>query len=191
MYNKGKDKEEVYAQNHGNRLWRCQNGCSDLCNPDFNASLIFGLKDPNKPSARFYDFGIMTGSHRFIRFDQTNGIPESGVDVGGLTEKKTLPPQGTPLDSHLELDDEGKPLPDDGGEGGEGGESVIDPDYKVEFGSHIEDKVREKVIEAATQCEKMRGKLPAGVQQIVENFRNGKLHWKELLRASMMALAPR
>ena len=57
-------------------------------NPDFNASLIFGLKNPEKPSERFYDFGIMTGSHRFIRFDQTNGIPESGVDVGGLTEHK-------------------------------------------------------------------------------------------------------
>lgn len=61
---------------------------SVTANPDFNASLIFGLKDPDEPSARFYDFGIMTGSHRFIRFDQTNGIPESGVDVGGLTEKK-------------------------------------------------------------------------------------------------------
>ena len=106
-----------------------------------------------------------------------------GLNAEGIYDKllKSLPPQGTPLDSHLELDDEGKPLPGDGGESGEGGESVIDPDYKVEFGSHIEDKVREKVIEAATQCEKMRGKLPAGVQQIVENFRNGKLHWKELL----------
>ena len=57
-------------------------------NPDFNASLIFGLKNPDKPTERFYDFGIMTGSHRFIRFDQTNGYPESGVDVGGLTEQK-------------------------------------------------------------------------------------------------------
>ena len=57
-------------------------------NPDFNASLIFGLKNPDTPTERFYDFGIMTGSHRFIRFDQTNGYPESGVDVGNLTEQK-------------------------------------------------------------------------------------------------------
>ncbi|MBQ4112814.1 MAG: cadherin-like beta sandwich domain-containing protein, partial [Clostridia bacterium] len=57
-------------------------------NPDFNASLIFGLKNPERPTERFYDFGIMTGSHRFIRFDQTNGFPESGVDVGDLPEQK-------------------------------------------------------------------------------------------------------
>ncbi len=57
-------------------------------NPDFNASLIFGLKNPDDPKERFYDFGVMTGSHRFIRFDQTNGYPESGVDVGALAVNK-------------------------------------------------------------------------------------------------------
>ena len=61
---------------------------SETDNPDFNASLIFGLKNPDDPKERFYDFGIMTGSQRFIRFDQTNGIPESGVDVGNLSENK-------------------------------------------------------------------------------------------------------
>ncbi len=59
-------------------------------NPDFNASLVFGLKNPADPKERFYDFGIMTGSSRYIRFDQTNGYPESGVDVGAMkTEKNT------------------------------------------------------------------------------------------------------
>ena len=57
-------------------------------NPDFNASLIFGLKNPEEPKERFYDFGIMTGSSRYIRFDQTNGYPESGVDVGAMKTKK-------------------------------------------------------------------------------------------------------
>ena len=60
-------------------------------------------------------------------------------------------------------------------------EFIEDPDFDVDFGTHIEDKVREKVIEAATQCEKLRGKLPGKAEMIVENFRSGKLHWKELL----------
>ncbi|MBP5207372.1 MAG: GH32 C-terminal domain-containing protein [Clostridia bacterium] len=57
-------------------------------NPDFNASIIFGLKNPDVPTERFYDFGIMTASNRYIRFDQTNGYPESGIDVGNMKVKK-------------------------------------------------------------------------------------------------------
>ena len=91
---------------------------------------------------------------------------------------KNVPPRGNPMDSHLEPGDEKNPVP---GEDDEGGEAVIDPDFKVEFNSHIEDKVREMVVEAASQCEKMRGKLPAGVEQVLEKFRSGTLHWKELL----------
>lgn len=59
--------------------------------------------------------------------------------------------------------------------------SVIDPDYQVDFGNNPEESVREKVVEAATQYEKQRGKLPGNIAQIVEDFRAGKLHWKELL----------
>ncbi|MBO4422912.1 MAG: GH32 C-terminal domain-containing protein, partial [Clostridia bacterium] len=61
---------------------------SDTSDPDFNASLIFGLKNPNDPKERFYDFGIMTANSRYIRFDQTNGYPESGIDVGNMKTKK-------------------------------------------------------------------------------------------------------
>ena len=57
-------------------------------NPDYNASIIFGLKNPDDPKERFYDFGIMTKSNRFIRFDQTNGYSESGIDVGNMKVKK-------------------------------------------------------------------------------------------------------
>ena len=52
---------------------------SGITNPDFNASLIYGLKNPSTPSERFYNFGVMPGSNQYIRFDQTNGAPLSGV----------------------------------------------------------------------------------------------------------------
>ena len=58
---------------------------------------------------------------------------------------------------------------------------VIDPDYKVDFGNHPEEKVREMVIESAIQCEKRRGTLPDHIKRIVAIFRSRKLHWKELL----------
>ena len=58
---------------------------------------------------------------------------------------------------------------------------VIDPDYQVDFGNDPEESIREKVVEAAVQYEKQRGKLPGNIAQIVEGFRAGKLHWKELL----------
>lgn len=58
---------------------------------------------------------------------------------------------------------------------------VVDPDYQVDFGNEPEEQAREKVIEAATHYEKQRGTLPGELARIVENFRSGKLPWKELL----------
>ena len=82
------------------------------------------------------------------------------------------------IDIHIEPDDDTSAAISNAGNGTD---LVADPDYKVDFGAHPEDKVREKVIEAAVQHEKQRGKLPLDVERIVENFRSGKLHWKELL----------
>ena len=84
--------------------------------------------------------------------------------------------KASPIDSHLEADDEQNP-----GACGEEEELTVDPDYKVDFGPHPEDKVQEKVVEAATQYEKRKGHLPDHLATVVEKFRSGKLHWKELL----------
>ena len=83
------------------------------------------------------------------------------------------------FDTHLEkgLDD----VPAENISGGKEGTPVIDPDYQVDFGNDPEESIREKVVEAAVQYEKQRGKLPGNIAQIVEGFRTGKLHWKELL----------
>ncbi|MBC8570613.1 cadherin-like beta sandwich domain-containing protein [Zongyangia hominis] len=62
---------------------------STSTNPDFNASLIFGLKNPQNPAERFYDFGIMTGSNRYIRFDQINGeLSSNSLQASALAEVK-------------------------------------------------------------------------------------------------------
>ncbi len=83
-----------------------------------------------------------------------------------------------PMDVHLEpgKDPRASSVPEDA----PSSEIVVDPDYQVDFGSHPEEKVREKVVESAVQCEK-RGNLPSHVTRIVEQFRSGKLNWKELL----------
>ena len=82
------------------------------------------------------------------------------------------------FDKHLQkgVDDVPGEIPAQGGD-----MPVIDPDYQVDFGSNPEESIREKVVEAAVQCEKQRGSLPGNIAEIVEEFRAGKLHWKELL----------
>ena len=88
------------------------------------------------------------------------------------------------FDVHLEPSDipvpgAGLPLPGD--DPAEKKDIVIDPDFQVDFGDHPEEKAREMVIEAAVFHEKQRGELPGDIKQVVETFRSGKLHWKELL----------
>jgi predicted metal-dependent peptidase len=92
-------------------------------------------------------------------------------------QKKT-PENNAAFDKHLQkgVDDLADVFSEDGDE-----TPVVDPDYQVDFGNNPEESVREKVVEAAVQYEKQRGKLPGNIAQIVEGFRAGKLHWKELL----------
>lgn len=87
--------------------------------------------------------------------------------------------QAEGMDQHIEPEDDMENLSGTGGEAAD--EVIMDPDFQVDFGSHPEDLAKEKVIEAAAQCERKRGTLPAHIARIVENFRAGKLHWKELL----------
>ena len=82
------------------------------------------------------------------------------------------------FDVHLEPGRDDRPAED---ENGDDELLVMDPDYKVDFGSDPESSVREKVVEAAVQYEKQRGDLPGKLKRIVDRFRGGKLHWKELL----------
>lgn len=94
-----------------------------------------------------------------------------------LKERKT--PDPNPLDFHLEPGKDGNPP--EGAENQADGPLVMDPDYRVDFGDDPESRIREKVVDAAVQYEKIRGHLPGNLQHIVERFRTGKLNWKELL----------
>ena len=132
---------------------------------------------------------------RFERFKIPEGALLPPRDWHGLNAEEIYErlleseePLEETIDIHLEPDDDASGSGDGSGDGKSAGtdedgskDIVEDPDFDVDFGTHIEDKVREKVIEAATQCEKRRGKLPGKAEMIVENFRSGKLHWKELL----------
>ena len=60
-------------------------------------------------------------------------------------------------------------------------EKVVDADYKVDFGQSPEERIREQVIEAAVQYERMRGPLPDDLELLVNKFKVGSLNWKELL----------
>lgn len=127
------------------------------------------------------EINIMLKRERF-KLPEGALLPLSGwenLNAEEIYEKlfdSPLPGRG-PIDSHPEPGDSQEADPENNG----GGEIIFDPDYKVDFGDHPEDQVREKVIEAAVQCEKMRGTLPGNIAQIVEIFRAGKLHWKGIL----------
>ncbi|MBO5764806.1 MAG: hypothetical protein J6S24_00860 [Lentisphaeria bacterium] len=132
---------------------------------------------------------------RFERFKIPEGALLPPRDWHGLNAEEIYErlleseePLEETIDIHLEPDDDASGSGDGSGDGKSAGtdedgskDIVEDPDFDVDFGTHPEDKVREMVIEAATQCEKRRGKLPGKAEMIVENFRSGKLHWKELL----------
>jgi predicted metal-dependent peptidase len=95
--------------------------------------------------------------------------------------KNSSRPPDSRYDVHLEPEENSGVEQENASGKDDGGEIVIDPDYQVDFGSDPEERAREKVVEAAIQYEKQRGTLPANLTRIVENFRSGKLHWKELL----------
>jgi predicted metal-dependent peptidase len=106
-----------------------------------------------------------------------------GLNAEAICEK--LPTDREPpspwFDTHLEKDRSDLPAvagvrPENGGE-----PPVVDPDFRTEFGDDPEKSVREKVLEAAVQYEKLRGDLPDHLTRIVRRFRTGKLPWRELL----------
>ena len=93
--------------------------------------------------------------------------------------EKLLPQDAVELqimDIHPEPGDDRQPSSD-----GTSPDIIEDPDFQIDFGNHPGELAKEKVIEAAIQCEKKRGELPGNIAQIVKSFRNGTLHWKELL----------
>lgn len=66
--------------------------------------------------------------------------------------------------------------PSDGAQG-----TVIDPDYSPYFAPDISERIRGRVVSVARQVERMCGKLPLGVEKILEDLLDPQLPWQELL----------
>ena len=107
--------------------------------------------------------------------------------------KGRAPGQG--FDKHLEKGDAGGGSSDgqavSGGSGGnsdgqsESGGSQSgkghDPDYSPEVKPGAEERCRERLTAAVQQCERMQGRLPAGLEGLVKAILKPEIGWKELL----------
>ena len=153
---------------------------------------LFNIASDMEINAMLRDQGFKVPDSACLPPEQCNGLNAEALYDYLLKSAEELPHLN--FDQHVEPGDDINSLPDsgNGSQSADGNDAqsadgsdedipVCDPDFKIDFGEHPEEKIREKVIEAAVQHEKMRGVLPAGIAQIVEGFRSGKLHWKELL----------
>ena len=56
-----------------------------------------------------------------------------------------------------------------------------DPDYNPSFKPNLADEIREAVVSAAQECEKMRGELPGHLSRIVKKLLKPEIKWQEVL----------
>lgn len=56
-----------------------------------------------------------------------------------------------------------------------------DPDYNPSFRPNLADEIREAVVSAAQECEKMRGELPRHLSRIVKKLLKPEIKWQEVL----------
>ena len=56
-----------------------------------------------------------------------------------------------------------------------------DPDYNPSFRPNLADEIREAVVSAAQECEKMRGELPGHLSRIVKKLLKPEIKWQEVL----------
>ena len=56
-----------------------------------------------------------------------------------------------------------------------------DPDYNPSFRPNLADEIREAVVSAAQECEKIRGELPGHLSRIVKKLLKPEIKWQEVL----------
>lgn len=56
-----------------------------------------------------------------------------------------------------------------------------DPDYNPSFRPNLADEIREAVVSAAQECEKMQGQLPGHLSRIVKKLLKPEIKWQEVL----------
>ena len=66
--------------------------------------------------------------------------------------------------------------------GGEGGPVVIDADYRPSIAGDAAERIRSRVIAAAQQLERTRGRLPGAAAELLKKLLDSELPWQELLK---------
>lgn len=68
-----------------------------------------------------------------------------------------------------------------GGSSDQWGEKGIDPDFSPSVSPRAADEMREAVVAAAQQAERIAGKLPAGVKLLLDKVMKSEIDWREAL----------
>lgn len=61
------------------------------------------------------------------------------------------------------------------------GEVGYDDDFRPNVPSDIAEKMREATISAAQQCQRQQGKLPSGIEQLLNKIKKPEIKWQEIL----------
>lgn len=79
-------------------------------------------------------------------------------------------------------DGNGLPQETDGGKGTESNPFVMDKDYNPHVSSETVERSRSRTIASAQQMERTQGKLPAGIQALLDKLQKPSLPWQEMLK---------
>ena len=116
--------------------------------------------------------------------NKDGGNNSSSSDGTGKSKKGKLSGQ---FDKHI-YDSDGEDDNKEGSGNGANGRPIDkygvvgeDPDYNPSFRPNLADEIREAVVSAAQECEKMRGELPGHLSRIVKKLLKPEIKWQEVL----------
>jgi len=61
------------------------------------------------------------------------------------------------------------------------GKVGFDKDFQPKISENLSEEMREKIVSEAQKYERMRGKLPAGIERYVKDFNKPEIRWQEVL----------
>lgn len=131
-----------------------------------------------------YDDGNGWGSSKQRDPKQASGQGKNGKNTGNLEGQFDNHKFDSELDSQNKQNGDGK---SDNGNGEDGeptdqyGKIGYDPDYNPKIAPDFADRMREAVIAEAQRCQRTQGKLPAGLEGILDRLPKPEISWQELL----------
>ena len=135
------------------------------------------LQEPN-------DAGMGKGEQGQDDAPSNGGNGEQGQDnTSSKGEKREQGQDGTQSDG--EKGEQGQDGTQSNGENDKGTESnpfVMDKDYTPRVSSEAVERSRSRTIAAAQQMERTQGRLPAGIQALLDRLQKPSLPWQEMLK---------